>query len=334
MLETPSQLEREGLSSLERLFVLKKLPTFGALPSADLAVIADVTRERFFAKGSLLLAEGEPVPAVHLIVEGSVEVSRNGVVIGTMPAGAGIGTLGLFAGDPFGVDARALEDTRSLEVDAELIFDVFEERFAIFHHILRDLCRQLIEQHVELKLNPPRTYAVRDELVARGLELDLVERIFYLRRMPVFSKASINALFEVSRALTEIRYPPGTVLWKEGEPALGVFLVTNGQVRCRSAGGLDFTVDPGFPLGAAEAMGEVPRWFEAVTETQVTGLQGPIETLVDVFEDNFDLARYYMAGISRALIHALEIRYRRGGGVPALGIPPAPPAGMSEGPPV
>ena len=335
MLETPSRLDREGLSSLERLLVLKKLPTIGALPSADLAVIADVTRERFFPKGSLLLAEGEPVPAVQLIVEGSVEVSRNGVVIGTVPAGTGIGALGLFAGDPFGVDARALEDTLSLEVDAEQILDVFEDRFAILHHILRDLCRQLIGQHVELRLNPPETYPVREEIAA-GRELDLVERIFFLRRMPVFSKASINALFEVSRALTEIRFPPGTVLWREGEPALGVFLVTNGDVRCRSAGGLDFVAGPGFPLGAAEAVGEVPRWFEAVTETRVTGLQGPVETLVDVFEDNFDLARLYMAGIARALIRALDIRYRRGGGVPPLGIPPAAvaPADPPKMPPV
>jgi CRP-like cAMP-binding protein len=322
MLETPSGPVREGLSSLERLLVLKKLPSMGTLPSADLAVIADVTRERFFPKGSVLLAEGEPVPAVHLIVEGSVEVSRNGVAIGTVLGGTGIGALGLFAGDPFGVDARALEDTLSLELDGELILDVFEDRFAIFHHILRDLCRQLIDQHIELGLNPPEKYPVREEIPA-GRELDLVERIFFLRQMPVFSKASINALFEVSRALTEIRYPPGTVLWREGEPALGVFLVTNGQVRCRSARGLDFVAGPGFPLGGADAVGEVPRWFEAVTETRVTGLQGPVETLIDVFEDNFDLARNYLAVMARGLIRALEIRYRRGLGVPPLGIPPA-----------
>ena len=55
MLDTPAGPVREGLSSLERVLVLKKLPTFGSLPSAELAIIADVTRERFFSKGSVLL---------------------------------------------------------------------------------------------------------------------------------------------------------------------------------------------------------------------------------------------------------------------------------------
>ena len=99
----------------------------------------------------------------------------------------------------------------------------------------------------------------------------------------------------MSRALTEIRFPPGTDLWREGETALGVFLVTNGRCAAAAPKGLDFEAGPGFPLGAAEAVAEVPRWYEAVTETRVTGLQGPIETLLDVFEDNFELARHYLA---------------------------------------
>jgi CRP-like cAMP-binding protein len=326
--ENIGPVAREGLTSLERMLVLKRLPTIGGLPSADLAVIADVTRERFFPKGSLLLAEGEPVPAVHLIVEGAVAVSRGGVDLGHVPSGNGIGALGLLAGDVFGVDARAVEDTLTLELDGEMMFEIFEDRFAILHHILRDLCRQLIDQLVELRIDPSQSFPGCDALDAGG-DLDLVERIFFLRRMPVFRKASINALFEVSRALTEIRYPPGTVLWKEGEPSVGIFLVTNGAVRCRTGAGLSFRAGPGFPLGAADAIGEVPRWFEAVTETPVTGLQGPLETLIDVLEDNFDVARQYLAGTARGLIRALEVRYRRGGTVPPL-VPPSGEGGQAR----
>ncbi len=319
MFEAPDAPAREGLSALERMLVLKQLPSIGALPSADLAVIADVARERFFPKGSLLLAEGEAVHAVHLVVEGAVELRRGGVVIGTVPAGYGLGALGIFSGDPFDVDAVAVEDTQTLEIEADLIFEVFEDRFTLMHHILRDVSRQLIDQIVDLRLDPARIFPRSPEVEAAG-DLDLVDRIFYLRRMPVFSKASINTLFEVSRGMAEIRFPPGTTLWKEGEAAPGVFLVTGGRLRCRSSAGLDFEAGAGFPLGAAEAVGEVPRWYDAVTETTVTGLQGPIETLIDVFEDNFELARSYLAGMTRGLIGTLEVRYQRGGGVPALGI--------------
>jgi CRP-like cAMP-binding protein len=336
MLENAGPVAREGLSSLERMLVLKKLPTIGDLPTADLAVIADVSRERFFPRGSLLLAEGEPVPAVHLIVEGAVEVSRGGVVLGHVPSGNGIGALGLLAGDPFGVNARAVEDTLTLEVESDQMFEIFEDRFAILHHILRDLCRQLIDQLVELRLDPSEVFPPSAELPT-GRDLDLVERIFFLRQMPVFQKASINALFAVSRTLTEIRYPPGTVLWKEGEPSLGVFLVTNGTLRCRGKAGTEFQAGPGFPMGVAEALGEIPRWYEAVTETRVIGLQGPIETVVDVLEDNFELARQYLAATARGLIRALGVRFRRGESVPPLVIAgggTARPTGVPKVPPV
>jgi CRP-like cAMP-binding protein len=301
------------------MLVLKKLPSIGALPSADLAVIADLARERFFPKGSVLLAEGEPVAAVHLVTYGAVEVRRGGVVIGTVLEGYGLGALGIFSGDPFDIDAVAAVDSQTLEIEADLLFEVFEDRFSLMHHILRDVSRQLIDQIVDLRLDPARIFPRAPDSEAVGA-LDLVDRIFFLRRMPVFAKASINTLFEVSRGMTEIRFPPGTTLWKEGEDAPGVFVVTGGRLRCRSSAGLDFLAGAGFPLGAAEAVGEVPRWYDAVTETTVTGLQGPIETLIDMFEDNFELAQHYLAGMTRGLIRTLEVRYRRGGGVPALGI--------------
>jgi len=320
MLEAASAPLRSGFSSLERILLLKRLPAVGDLPSADLAAFADLSRERFFPKGSLILREGEPVPAVHLIVEGLVEASRQGISIGRVPMGTGIGALGMMAGDPFEVDARAVEDTLTLEIETDAMLELFEDRFSILHHILRALSRDLIAQHVELGLDPASFLPPWPE-GSQGRDLDLVQRIFFLRKMPVFGKASINALFEVSRALTEISLPAGTTLWQEGEQALGVFLVTEGTLLGRSASGLDFRVGAGFPLGAAESVGEVPRWYRAVTETAVTGLQGPMETLVDVFEDNFELARHYMAGLSRTLIRIFEERYRRGGGVPVLGIP-------------
>lgn len=337
MLESPLGPVREGLSPLERMLVMKKLPTYGSMPSADLAVLAEMSRERFFPKGSLLLAEGEAVPAVYLIVEGLVEVSRRGRVIGTVAADNGIGGLGLLAGDPYGVDARALEDTLTLELEADLMFELFEDRFAILHHLLRDLCRQMIDQYRDLRISPADIVPPR-AAVAPERELDLVERIFFLRGLLPFRKAGINALAEVSRALTQIQFEPGTVLWREGEAAPGVFLVMHGSLRCRGSSGLDFAAGPGFPLGALEAVAESPRWFEAVAETRVAGLQGPVETLIDVLEDNFDLARNYMAGMAQGLIRILERRVALGEDLPRLGLSPAleveAPGGDGEGPPV
>jgi hypothetical protein len=54
-------------------------------------------------------------------------------------------------------------------------------------------------------------------------------------------------------------------------------------------------------------MAERPRWFTASTETKVTALQGNIEGLIDVFEDNFEMAMDYLAVMARAQIRLLEL---------------------------
>ena len=70
-------------------------------------------------------------------------------------------------------------------------------------------------------------------------------------------------------------------------------------------------------------MAESSRWYEATAETRLAGLQGPVETLVDVFEDNFDLARLYLGGLVRGLIRILERRLVLGADLPSLGLSPA-----------
>src|SRR5258708_3467785 len=90
MLDSP-----RAVTSLQRVLFFKRLPNLADLPAAELTVIADHAGERFFSKGSLLLREGEPVGAVHLIVEGEVEVRRRGKSLGRVGPQAGLGGLGL-----------------------------------------------------------------------------------------------------------------------------------------------------------------------------------------------------------------------------------------------
>ena len=88
------------------------------------------------------------------------------------------------------------------------------------------------------------------------------------------------------------------------------------------------------PLADCSREEHAERRYLAVLDPLVAeaARQDSLETLVDVLEDNFELARYYLAGITRGLIAALDVRYRRGGGVPVLGIVGSPePTGGSPG---
>jgi CRP-like cAMP-binding protein len=282
------------------------------LPGSDVAVIADAAAERFFPKGAVVFREGEPVGAVHFVVQGALATFRRGVRVGRVGPGAGVGGLALFACDLLGSQVVADEDTLTLELDADAVSEVLEDHFPILHHILREMSRGAIDLLTRFRLDPGAGTQECPVDEAEGGDIDLVSRIFFLRRMAVFRHSSITALAELARAMAQVRFEPGTVLWREGEPSPGIFLVRSGFLRATGSRGIAFRPGPGFPLGALEALGEVPRWYEAVTETPVVALQGHMGVLVDVFEDDFAMAMDYLAVIAQSTLRILDWSAARG----------------------
>jgi CRP-like cAMP-binding protein len=294
---------------IERILSLKRIPLLSALSTEDLAVMAESGRERFFPKGGVLLREGEPIPALYVVLDGRVHVTRRDDVLGHVSAGGFVGGVAMFARDPQGLAAVAETDTYALELEADAALEIFEDHFPILNHVLREASGWLIDLAGEVP--PPLVREVFPALEsprAPAGDLDLVERILFLRQVPAFAQSSINALAELSRGMAEAVFPPGTSLWKEGEPSGTLVLVVTGTVRCAVRGGdAAFVAGPGAPMGAVESMAERPRWYQATTETKVTALQSSIDALIDVFEDNFEMAMDYLAVTARAQIRILEM---------------------------
>jgi hypothetical protein len=226
-----------------------------------------------------------------------------------------VGGAAKLARDPQGQGALAETDTLAIELEADAALEIFEDHFPILHHVLREVCGWLIDLLVRL---PP---SVHRDLLPEGDgpsapagDLDLVQRILFLRGVPLFSESSIDALAELSRGLAEAGYPPGARLWEQGDPSGTMLLVVAGTVSCAAReNDAPFVLGPGAPMGAIESMAERPRWHGAVTQTNVTALQGNIEGLIDVFEDNFDMAMDYLAVMARAQVRILEMRVSAGG---------------------
>jgi CRP-like cAMP-binding protein len=80
--------------------------------------------------------------------------------------------------------------------------------------------------------------------------------------------------------------------------------------------GVAFRAGPGTPLGASEMMAELPRWYDATAETPVAALQGSTEALLDVFEDNYEMARDYLALWARAVLGIIEANLDAEGPMP------------------
>jgi len=291
---------------MERLLHLRTLPIIGTLGPEDLGLVAEQARTRVFETGDRLLRQGEPIAAVHIVVEGRVHLQRGDQVLGHATPGAGVGGLGYLARDPNGIDAVAETDVVALELDGDMLDEILEDRFRVLQHVLRETSRGLIDLWHEA---PRECLAAQVPMRATGFKspLDVVQRMLFLREGLPFIRASASALADLSRGLVELRFEPGTVLFRRGEPGRQVQMLVEGRVACSSPiEGFGLQPGPGYPLGGLEAVAGVPRWYDAVCETPVVALSGNAEILFDLFEDNSDVALAYLAQIARVQLDALE----------------------------
>ena len=211
------------IGHVQRVLFLRKSRFTGTLPAGDLALIAEYLRERTFAPGEVLHTEGEPVGALHFVAEGSVLLHRGQTAVGRAVRGAELGGLEMVARAPGQFTAVAETETLTLELTAETNAEMLDDHFGIFHSVLRQTCREIIDAHRRMPkeatrvMPPPLPVAS-----APARELDLVERIFFLRQAPPFARSSINALAELSRSVAEVHFDPATVLWSEGFSSRGI----------------------------------------------------------------------------------------------------------------
>jgi CRP-like cAMP-binding protein len=305
--------EIRTVGHVQRVLLLKKGRFTGNLPAADLALVVEYLRERTYAAGEVLLREGEPVPTAHFIADGTVLLRRGGRDVARGEAGTEVGGLEMLARTESALTVVAETDVRCLELSSESNAEMLDDHFGIFHRVLQQNCRQIIALTRRL---PDATASLPPVRVAPApaREMDLVERIFFLRQAPPFARSSINALAELSRSVTEVRFEPGTVLWSEGYSARGVFLVVSGRVSARSPRfGFEMQVGAGQPLGILEAFAQVPRWYEATIVEPTVALSGDVETFVDVLEDNFEMAMDYLAVIARWTLSLSQLLVQREG---------------------
>ena len=140
--------------------------------------------------------------------------------------------------------------------------------------------------------------------------MNLVEVLLHLRTPGVpFERSSIDALAELAAKVTQVAFRPGQVFWRHGEPATRIGLIADGSVACTAS--LDgtsssFRLGPGRPLGVLEALAGELRWHDAVADTAGVLIELDVEDLIDMFEDNVDIALDYLAWLSRSTLELIE----------------------------
>lgn len=309
----------EPSSVIERVLRLRTLTNFGRMSPGELVTIAENTVDRHFVAGSEIHAEGAPVTSMHYVLEGRVAVLRNGVTVSILDAPAVVGALGVLAGRD-GQQMIAEEDCWTLEMPAALMEDVFEDNFPLIVMVMRALTEQLIEARREAGADGGFDPAI-EPAEAPPAPLSIVDKLYYLRHNAQFLGQRIETIIGLARSAREVRVPAGTTLWRRGDPGGTWLILIAGVIDCEGDGQL-FRFGPGSSVGGLDSLADVPRWYDAVTQTEVTALEMDGDQLIDILEDNVDVAMNLARNIARGLLELRErnaqarSEARRGNGAP------------------
>ena len=93
---------------------LAAIPIFSRLEKKDLERLGKSAVQRKFAKGDIIVKEGEQAVAVYVIVSGKVDVLKGGEKIGEKRAGEPFGEMAVLDGYPRSTTVTAAEDTECL----------------------------------------------------------------------------------------------------------------------------------------------------------------------------------------------------------------------------
>jgi CRP-like cAMP-binding protein len=266
-------------------------------------------RERTFKAGSVLMREGEAPAAAYSLVRGQVRVSRRGHLLGEVGPGATVGFGAIISRDALGLGAVASTDVFALELDGETLADIFDDHFPFLLEVIRESSRRHLDFIRSMKQLPEQVPAVHRQPFPFE-RMDLVERLLFLRSPGgPFENSSVDALAEVAQHARYRSIEPGTPLWAEGDEAGEACLVVKGTIACSSSRGdeaVRFRAAPGAVIGALESLAGQPRWHDAVTETEVDVLEHDVDDLIDVLEDNVEMATDYLAWVSGNALRLIE----------------------------
>ncbi len=95
-----------------------------------------------------------------------------------------------------------------------------------------------------------------------------------LAKVPLFSECSKKDLQTIARVVKDIDHPAGTVIAREGEPGVGLFVIVEGEAGVTIGGKEKTTLTPGDFFGEIALLDGGPRTatVTAATDVKLLGL--------------------------------------------------------------
>lgn len=105
---------------------LRHVHLFSELDLAELTQVCSAIESLFVPAGDVILAQGDGTEGLFVIVDGEVEVSRDGKVVARLPSGSHFGEMALLNQRPRSATVRAAGECRLLHLSREAFYSVVQ----------------------------------------------------------------------------------------------------------------------------------------------------------------------------------------------------------------
>jgi CRP-like cAMP-binding protein len=130
-------------SKQNHLDALREVPLFSACSNKELEKVAKASDEIRMTAGTLIVDQGQTGREAFIVVEGEVEVKRNGRRVASLGPGAIVGELSLLDHGPRTATATCETDCTLLVIDSRRFTGVLDSVPAISHKLLATLATRI-----------------------------------------------------------------------------------------------------------------------------------------------------------------------------------------------
>jgi len=137
------------LNIVEKVIALEGVELLKNLTPDQLSRIATIAREVKHPPEKVIFQPVQPMDALYVVIDGAVELSRNGEPLHVARQNEVLGAWALFDDDPLPVTAKTLEDTRLLRIGRDDFYDLLSDNVEITASVFSTLIkrfRKLVEQ--------------------------------------------------------------------------------------------------------------------------------------------------------------------------------------------
>jgi CRP-like cAMP-binding protein len=98
------------------------------------------------------------------------------------------------------------------------------------------------------------------------MELTKKQKIAELRKVPLFKEIAPRELALIADKVTEIEFPAGRYIVRQGQVGTGCYLIIKGKVRVERGGKVVSRLGPGDFFGELSVLDQMPRNAHVITE--------------------------------------------------------------------